>query len=86
MTFLQFHAIAAERGDGLRPELKELLDRLAAGRTFRDAEQSIKPDSVLAFKDRPMNGNHAMCDKGERGARHGLDTDPFVDPRLPDRP
>jgi len=29
MTFLQFHTIAALRGDGLRPELKVLLDRLA---------------------------------------------------------
>jgi hypothetical protein len=29
MTFLQFHAIATSRGDGLRPELKALLDRLA---------------------------------------------------------
>jgi hypothetical protein len=29
MTLLPFHAIAASRGDGLRPELKARLDRLA---------------------------------------------------------
>lgn len=29
MAFLQFHTIAAARGDGLRPELRALLDRLA---------------------------------------------------------
>jgi hypothetical protein len=27
--FLQFHALAATRGDGLRPELRMLLERLA---------------------------------------------------------
>ena len=28
--FLSLHAIAARRGDGLRPELRALLERLAA--------------------------------------------------------
>ena len=31
MPFLSFHAIAASRGDGLRPELVDLFKRLAAG-------------------------------------------------------
>ncbi|MGH6684044.1 MAG: hypothetical protein ACRECA_09030 [Pseudolabrys sp.] len=31
MPFLSFHAIAASRGDGLRPEFVDLFKRLAAG-------------------------------------------------------
>jgi hypothetical protein len=44
--FLQFHALAARRGDGLRPELRILLERLAEA---PEAASSVAvPDCQLA--------------------------------------
>jgi len=44
--FLQFHALAARRGDGLRPELRTLLEHLAEA---PEAASSVAvPDCQLA--------------------------------------
>jgi hypothetical protein len=43
--FLHFHALAAPRGDGLRPELLALFERHAAAR---------KPDLTMAELDRHL--------------------------------
>ncbi len=40
----KFHSIAALRGDGLRPELRELFDRLAID---PQAELFARPDGML---------------------------------------
>jgi hypothetical protein len=44
--FLQFHALAATRGDGLRPELRILFERLAE--TPEAASSVAVPDCYLA--------------------------------------
>jgi hypothetical protein len=43
MIFLQFHAIAASRGDGLRPELEALFNRLA----MRPSEAVTREDGLI---------------------------------------
>jgi hypothetical protein len=59
--FLHFHALAAPRGDGLRPELLALFERLAAVR---------KPDLTVTELDRhladavPRSGPHRTPDEG----------------------
>ena len=46
--FLQFHALAARRGDGLRPELRILLERLAEAPEAASSE--AVPDCQLAAR------------------------------------
>jgi hypothetical protein len=59
--FLHFHALAAPRGDGLRPELLALFERRAAVR---------KPDLTMTELDRHLadavvrSGPHRMPDEG----------------------
>lgn len=63
--FLSLHALAARRGDGLRPELLALFERLAA------ASGSSRP--VPADGDTQLGGG-ALADKSGRGdfrARNG---------------
>ena len=44
MSLLNFHQLAAMRGDGLRPELRALFERSSRG----DAcEVSVRPDGML---------------------------------------
>jgi hypothetical protein len=40
----KFHSIAAPRGDGLRPELRELFDRLAVD---PNSESFVRNDGML---------------------------------------
>jgi hypothetical protein len=59
--FLHFHALAAPRGDGLRPELLALFERLAVVR---------KPDLRVTELDRhlaeavPRSGPHRTPEEG----------------------
>ena len=44
MPSLSFHALAAARGDGLRPELRAMLERLAKGNA---CDIAIRADGML---------------------------------------
>jgi hypothetical protein len=63
--FLHFHALAAPRGDGLRPELLALFERLAAVH---------KPDLTVTEVDRHLadavarSGPHRTPDEGVAAA------------------
>jgi hypothetical protein len=72
MSFLQFHAIAAARGDGLCPELKELFERLAV--------------SPFATSMEATNCTSFSCDKEGQGTRRGPDINPSFDRYFPDHP
>jgi hypothetical protein len=48
LPFLQLHALAATRGDGLRPELRVLLERLA------EAPQAASNIAVTIADDQPL--------------------------------
>ena len=62
--FLQFHALAARRGDGLRPELRILLERLAEA---PEAASSVAvPDCQLADLIEVLT-SHSVCPR-PRGA------------------
>jgi hypothetical protein len=57
MPLLSFHALAATRGDGLRPEFVDLFKRLAAGADATLSE-STQPPAGLTFepvKDDPTS-------------------------------
>ena len=57
MPFLSLHALAATRGDGLRPEFVDLFKRLAAGGDDTLSE-SAQPPAGIAFepaKDGPAS-------------------------------
>lgn len=49
MSFLQFHAIAATRGDGLRPELKALLEQHAVAPSRNGIVQSEPEANAKPF-------------------------------------
>jgi hypothetical protein len=55
MPFLSLHALAAERGDGLRPEFVDLFKRLAAGAddTLSESAQPPAGFSLEPVKDKP---------------------------------
>jgi hypothetical protein len=48
LPFLQLHALAAKRGDGLRPELRVLLEGLA------EASQAASNVAVTIADDQPL--------------------------------
>jgi hypothetical protein len=48
LPFLQLHALAAPRGDGLRPELRVLLERLAG------ASQAASKVATAIADDQPL--------------------------------
>jgi hypothetical protein len=48
LPFLQLHALAATRGDGLRPELRVLLERLAG------ASQAASKVAIAIGDDQPL--------------------------------
>ena len=50
----KFHSIAALRGDGLRPELRELFDRLAID---PDSELFVRPDGMVQSGPVPKSEN-----------------------------
>jgi hypothetical protein len=61
MPFLSLHALAAARGDGLRPEFVDLFKRLAAGADATLSE-SAQPSAGLAFepvKDDPASNRRS---------------------------
>ena len=64
MPFLSFHAIAASRGDGLRPELVDLFKRLAAG-----CDTTLS-ESAAGRKDRLGRGDQ------KRGEVSGVSAEP----------
>ncbi|WP_233807145.1 hypothetical protein [Paraburkholderia sp. HP33-1] len=52
LPLLSLHALAAQRGDGLRPELKALLERHAGLATGLAATiEPIEPESFSQVKD-----------------------------------
>lgn len=51
MNFLQFHAIAAARGDGLRPELKGLFEKLAVSSFETDMARSEAEDRAEPLRE-----------------------------------
>ena len=62
MPSLSFHALAAARGDGLRPELRAMLERLAKG----DAcDITIRADGLLQAGPDPLKEivNRSQCDE-----------------------
>lgn len=48
LPFLQLHALAATRGDGLRPELRVLFERLA------EASQAASNVAIAVADDQPL--------------------------------
>ena len=57
MPFLSLHALAAKRGEGLRPEFVDLFRRLAAGADATLSE-TAEPPAGFAFdpvKDEPIS-------------------------------
>jgi hypothetical protein len=55
--FLSLHAIAAERGDGLHPKLRALLERRAA-EVFSDA--TLIPDETTSDGAQDANGKSGL--------------------------
>jgi hypothetical protein len=53
MSLTSFNAIAAARGDGLDPKLRELLERAAASPY---SEMSVLPDGMLQAGPNPRSG------------------------------
>jgi hypothetical protein len=51
MPFLSLHTLAAERGDGLRPQFVKFFTRLAAGADATPSE-SAQPPAGFAFEVR----------------------------------
>ncbi|MEM5436586.1 hypothetical protein [Paraburkholderia diazotrophica] len=51
LPFLALHALAAQRGDGLRPELLALLERHA--RSEASLRASIEPDDASVRSEEP---------------------------------
>ena len=71
-NFLNFHAFAAARGEGLRPELRLLFERAA---TSPDSGVVIRQDGLLqsgpdpAAEDVPERVNASLFRKPESGRR-----------------
>ena len=62
MPLLSLHALAATRGDGLRPEFVDLFRRLAAGADATLSE-SAPPPAEIAFepaKDSPASNRRCQ--------------------------
>lgn len=68
--FLHFHALAAPRGDGLRPELLALFERHAAAR---------KPDLTMTELDRHL------ADAVDRSVLHRMPDEGVTAPEKPAR-
>jgi hypothetical protein len=51
MPSLSFHALAAARGDGLRPELRAMLERLAKGDAY---DIAVRADGLLQAGPDPL--------------------------------
>jgi len=54
----KFHSIAALCGDGLRPELQSLFERLAIG----PSELFVRPDGMLQSGPDPIKNKTEQCD------------------------
>ena len=59
-SFLNFHAFAATRGDGLRPELRALFERVAAAAR---SELTLRDDGMIQSGPGPVSAEVAK----ERG-------------------
>src|SRR5260370_14055205 len=59
-SFLNFHALAATRGDGLRPELRALFERVAAAPR---SELTVRNDGMIQSGPHPISAQAAR----ERG-------------------
>jgi hypothetical protein len=59
-SFLNFHAFAATRGDGLRPELRALFERVAAAPR---SELTLRDDDMIQSGPDPISAEVAR----ERG-------------------
>src|SRR5260221_6822615 len=59
-SFLNFHALAAPRGDGLRPELRALFERVAAAPC---SELTVRNDGMIQSGPDPITAEAAT----ERG-------------------
>ena len=59
-SFLNFHALAATRGDGLRPELRALFERVAAAPR---SELTVRNDGMIQSGPDPISAEAAR----ERG-------------------
>jgi hypothetical protein len=74
-SLLNFHAVAAARGDGLRPELRALLER-AASDPWSDlvprydgmAQSGPNPGSAGRERTNPANPDLAPLDSGDAPA------------------
>jgi hypothetical protein len=51
-AFLDFHAFAAARGDGLHPKLRQLFERAATSPVF---DVAIRPDGLLQSGPDPVS-------------------------------
>jgi hypothetical protein len=56
MSLLKFHQLAAARGDGLRPELRALFERLASGDV---CEGIVYPDGMIQAGPSPADTDGA---------------------------
>jgi len=58
MPFLSLDAVAAKRGDGLRPELRELLERLATAPSYDDA--TVRSDGMIQSGPDPASAKATL--------------------------
>jgi Glyoxalase/Bleomycin resistance protein/Dioxygenase superfamily len=66
MTFDEFGAFAASRGDGMHPKLRELFERAA---TFPFSEVTVRPDGLLQAGPNPHSEEIGPTDAPSRDRR-----------------
>lgn len=76
--FRSFHAFAAERGDGLRPEIQRLLNRAAIDSRFAT---TIRQDGMLQSGPDPKSESEHTSEAPPRrqDAQHSNAADPDAD-------
>ena len=70
MPFLSLHALAAKRGEGLRPELVDLFKRLAAGADVTLSETAQLPAGFAVDPVKDDAVSNGPRQKGLRSAKY----------------